>query len=196
MSKKIFKGSVFLNPVPVVLISCKNLEGKENVFTVAWTGTICTRPPMLSISVRPERLSYEYIKETREFIVNLPTIKQTKATDYCGVRSGRTVNKIKELNFTMIKGENVSCSYIEECPVNIECRVKDIIPLGSHDMIIAEVLSSHISETLIDDKNKIHFEQADLITYSHGEYFPVPRRALGKFGYSVTKKKKKRKNKS
>lgn len=196
MSKKIFKGSVFLNPVPVVLISCKNLEGKENVFTVAWTGTICTRPPMLSISVRPERLSYEYIKETREFIVNLPTIKQTKAADYCGVRSGRTVNKIKELNFTMIKGENVSCSYIEECPVNIECRVKDIIPLGSHDMIIAEVLSSHISETLIDDKNKIHFEQADLITYSHGEYFPVPRRALGKFGYSVTKKKKKRKNKS
>ncbi|MBQ3438064.1 MAG: flavin reductase family protein [Fusobacterium sp.] len=196
MSKKIFKGSVFLNPVPVVLISCKNLEGKENVFTVAWTGTICTRPPMLSISVRPERLSYEYIKETREFIVNLPTIKQTKATDYCGVRSGRTVNKIKELNFTMIKGENVSCSYIEECPVNIECRVKDIIPLGSHDMIIAEVLSSHISETLIDDKNKIHFEQDDLITYSHGEYFPVPRRALGKFGYSVTKKKKKRKNKS
>lgn len=189
MAKKIFKGSAILNPVPVVLVTCKNKEGKENAFTVAWTGTICSRPPMLSISIRPERLSYEYIKETKEFIVNLPTYKQTKATDYCGVRSGRTNDKIKEMGFTMIKGDNVSCSYIEECPVNIECRVVDIMKLGSHDMFIAEVLSSHINEELLDEKNKIHFEWADLIAYSHGEYFPLPRRAIGKFGYSVTKKK-------
>lgn len=188
MEKKIFKGSVVLNPVPVVLVTCKNLEGKENVFTVAWTGTICSRPPMLSISIRPERLSYDYIKQTKEFIINLPTVKQTKATDYCGVKSGRTNDKIKEMGFTMIKGENVECSYIAECPVNIECRVKDIISLGSHDMFIADVLSSHINDDLIDDKNKIHFEWADLIAYSHGEYFPIPRTAIGKFGYSVAKK--------
>lgn len=188
MEKKIFKGSVVLNPVPVVLVTCKNLEGKENVFTVAWTGTICSRPPMLSISIRPERLSYDYIKETKEFIINLPTVKQTKATDYCGVKSGRTNDKIKEMGFTMIKGENVECSYIAECPVNIECRVREIISLGSHDMFIADVLSSHINDDLIDDKNKIHFEWADLIAYSHGEYFPIPRTAIGKFGYSVAKK--------
>lgn len=188
MEKKIFKGSVVLNPIPVVLVTCKNLEGKENVFTVAWTGTICSRPPMLSISIRPERLSYDYIKQTKEFIINLPTVKQTKATDYCGVKSGRTNDKIKEMGFTMIKGENVECSYIAECPVNIECRVKDIISLGSHDMFIADVLSSHINDDLIDDKNKIHFEWADLIAYSHGEYFPIPRTAIGKFGYSVAKK--------
>lgn len=188
MEKKIFKGSVVLNPVPVVLVTCKNLEGKENVFTVAWTGTICSKPPMLSISIRPERLSYDYIKQTKEFIINLPTVKQTKATDYCGVKSGRTNDKIKEMGFTMIKGENVECSYIAECPVNIECRVKDIISLGSHDMFVADVLSSHINEDLIDDKNKIHFEWADLIAYSHGEYFPIPRTAIGKFGYSVAKK--------
>ncbi|MDD7411421.1 flavin reductase family protein [Fusobacterium gastrosuis] len=188
MEKKNFKGSVVLNPVPVVLVTCKNLEGKENVFTVAWTGTICSRPPMLSISIRPERLSYDYIKQTKEFIINLPTVKQTKATDYCGVKSGRTNDKIKEMGFTMIKGDNVECSYIAECPVNIECRVKDIISLGSHDMFIADVLSSHINDDLIDDKNKIHFEWADLIAYSHGEYFPIPRTAIGKFGYSVAKK--------
>lgn len=197
MSKKSFKGSVLLNPVPAVLVSCKNLEGAENVFTVAWIGTICSKPPMLSISIRPERLSYDYIKESGEFIVNLPSAKQTRETDYCGVKSGRTNDKIKEMNFTMIMGDNVKCSYIKECPINIECKVKEIIPLGSHHMFIAEVLSSHIDDKLIDEKGKIHFEKADLITYSHGEYFPVPRSPIGKFGYSVAKKptKKKVKNK-
>lgn len=193
MSKKKFKGSVVLNPVPVVIVSCKNKEGKENVFTVAWTGTICSKPPMLSISIRPERLSYDYIKESMEFIVNIPTSKQTKAVDYCGVKSGRTNDKIKEMNFTMVKGDNVDCSYIEECPVNIECKVTKIIELGSHDLFLAEVLSSHINEDLIDSKQKIHFEWADLITYSHGEYYPVPRNSMGKFGYSIMKKKKSKK---
>ena len=189
MKKNLFKGSVVLNPVPVVLVTSRNSEGKENVFTVAWTGTICTKPPMLSISIRPERLSYEYIKETMEFTVNLPTRKLTRETDYCGVRSGRTNNKIEEMKFTMIEGTEVKSSYIDECPVNIECKVKNIIPLGTHELFLAEVLWSHIDSRLLDENEKIHFEWANLISYSHGEYFPMPKEAIGSFGYSVAKKK-------
>lgn len=189
MKKNLFKGSVVLNPVPVVLVTSRNFEGKENVFTVAWTGTICTKPPMLSISIRPERLSYEYIKETMEFTVNLPTRKLTRETDYCGVRSGRTNNKIEEMKFTMIEGTEVKSSYIDECPVNIECKVKNIIPLGTHELFLAEVLCSHIDSRLLDENEKIHFEWANLISYSHGEYFPMPKEAIGSFGYSVAKKK-------
>ena len=189
MKKNLFKGSVVLNPVPVVLVTSRNSEGKENVFTVAWTGTICTKPPMLSISIRPERLSYEYIKETMEFTVNLPTRKLTRETDYCGVRSGRTNNKIEEMKFTMIEGTEVKSSYIDECPVNIECTVKNIIPLGTHELFLAEVLCSHIDSRLLDENEKIHFEWANLISYSHGEYFPMPKEAIGSFGYSVAKKK-------
>lgn len=189
MNEKIdFKGSVILNPVPVVLITSKNKEGKENVFTVAWTGTVCTKPPMLSISVRPERLSYEYIKETMEFTVNLPTSKMTKAVDYCGVRPGRKFDKIKEMNFTMKEGTNINVPYIDECPISIECKVKSIIPLGTHDLFIADVVGSHVDSKLMDDKGKIHFEEADLITYCHGEYFKMDKYPLGKFGYSVAKK--------
>ena len=136
--EKKFKRKCSFKPVPTVLVTCKNLEGKDNVFTVAWVGTICSRPPMLSISIRPERLSYEYIKETMEFTINLPSKKQTKVVDFCGVRSGRQIDKIKECAFTLHDGEKVKSSYIEECPINIECKVKDIIKLGSHDMFIAE----------------------------------------------------------
>ena len=188
MKEKVeFKGSVVLNPVPVVLITSKNKEGKENVFTVGWIGTVCTKPPMLSISIRPERLSYEYIKETMEFTVNLPSIDMTKAVDYCGVRPGRKFDKIKEMNFTMREGTNVDVSYIDECPISIECKVKSIIPLGTHDLFIADVVGSHIDKDLIDEKGKIHFEEANLITYCHGEYFKMDTKALGKFGYSVAK---------
>lgn len=200
MKEKVeFKGSVVLNPVPVVLITSKNKEGKENVFTVGWIGTVCTKPPMLSISIRPERLSYEYIKETMEFTVNLPSINMTKAVDYCGVRPGRKFDKIKEMNFTMREGSNINVSYIDECPVSIECKVKSIIPLGTHDLFIADVVGSHIDKDLIDEKGKIHFEEADLITYCHGEYFKMDTEALGKFGYSVAKnpivkEKKKKEN--
>ena len=193
MKKRNLKGSVVLNPVPAVLVTCKNLEGKDNVLTIAWVGTVCSKPPMLSISIRPERLSYDYIKETMEFIVNLPSRKQTKEVDFCGVRSGRQVDKIKECGFTLQEGEKVKSSYIKECPVNIECKVKDIIKLGSHDMFVAEVLCSHIDEALFDEKDKIHFEKANLISYSHGEYFSLSKEAIGKFGYSVMKKKKKAK---
>lgn len=187
MSKIDFKGSVVLNPVPVVLVTCRNNSGLSNVFTVAWTGTICTKPPMLSISVRPERLSYEYIKETMEFTINLPKESLVKETDFCGVRSGRVIDKIKEMNFTMKEGTNINVPYIDQCPINIECRVKNIIPLGTHDLFIAEVLGSHIDSSIIDEKGKIHFEWANLISYSHGEYYPMPKEAIGQFGFSVAK---------
>lgn len=190
MNKKVeFKGSVVLNPVPVVLITTRDLNGNDNVFTVAWTGTVCTKPPMLSISVRPERLSYEYIKETMAFTVNLPSSKMTKAVDYCGVRSGRKFNKIEEMGFTMKEGTNINVPYIDDCPISIECIVKTILPLGTHDVIIAEVVGSHINSTLIDSKGKIHFEKADLINYCHGEYFKMGTNSLGTFGFSVAKKK-------
>ena len=186
-----FKGSVILNPVPAVLITSRNKEGKDNVFTVAWIGTVCTKPPMLSISVRPERLSYEYIKESMEFTVNLPGKDLVKKVDFCGVRSGRAVDKIKEMGFVMKEGKEVSSPYIDDCPVSIECKVKQIIPLGTHDLFIAEVVSSHVNEDLMDEKGKIHFEWADLITYCHGEYFPMTKNAIGSFGYSVMKEKTK-----
>lgn len=190
MNKSVFNGSVMLNPVPVVIISCKNKEGKTNVFTVAWTGTVCTKPPMLSISIRPERLSYEYIKETMAFTVNLPSIELVRETDFCGVRSGRDLDKIKELKFEMEEGHMIDVPYIKSCPVNIECKVSSITPLGSHDLFIGEVLCSHINENLIDGNGKIHFEKARLINYSHGDYYPASKNSLGHFGFSVAKNKK------
>lgn len=191
-----FKGSVILNPVPVVLITSRNKEEKDNVFTVAWVGTVCTKPPMLSISIRPERLSYEYIKESMEFTVNLPSKDLVKKVDFCGVRSGRKIDKIKEMNFSMHEGEKISAPYIEDCPINIECKVRQIIPLGTHDVFIAEVVSSHVNQNLMDENEKIHFEWANLISYSHGEYFALKNDALGSFGYSVMKEKTKiKKNK-
>lgn len=195
MDKRSFKGSVILNPVPVVLITSRNKNGDENVFTVGWTGTLCTKPPVLSISVRPERLSYEYIKETMEFVVNLPTASMVKAVDYCGVKSGKTVDKIKEMNFNLGESTNINVPYIKECPVNIECRVREIMSLGTHDVFIADVLGSHVDESLIDEKGKIHFEEANLISYCHGEYYPLPKKSLGSFGFSVAKKKVKKKKK-
>lgn len=195
MDKRSFKGSVILNPVPVVLITSRNKNGDENVFTVGWTGTLCTKPPVLSISVRPERLSYEYIKETMEFVVNLPTSSMVKAVDYCGVKSGKTMDKIKEMNFNLGESTNINVPYIKECPVNIECRVREIMSLGTHDVFIADVLGSHVDESLIDEKGKIHFEEANLISYCHGEYYPLPKKSLGSFGFSVAKKKVKKKKK-
>lgn len=189
MNKVDFKGSVVLNPVPVVLITSRNKEGKDNVFTIAWGGTVCTKPPMVSISIRPERLSYEYIKESMEFIINMPCQKIVKAVDYCGVKPGRKFDKIKEMGFTMKEGTNVNAAYIDECPVAIECKVKSITALGTHDMFVAEVVGSHINEDLMDEKGKLHFEKGDLITYCHGEYYPMSKDAIGSFGFSVAKPK-------
>ena len=197
MNEKVdLKGSVILNPVPVVMVTSRGKDGKDNVFTVGWVGTVCTKPPMLSISVRPERLSHKYISETMEFTVNMPTSKLTKAVDYVGVRSGKTVDKIKEMNFTMKEGTNVSSPYIDECPVSIECKVKTVLQLGTHDCFITEVVGSHVNKNLFDEKGKIHLEKADLISYCHGEYFKMDTNPLGSFGYSVAKKKKALQSKS
>lgn len=197
MNEKVdLKGSVILNPVPVLMVTSRGKDGKDNVFTVGWVGTVCTKPPMLSISVRPERLSHKYISETMEFTVNMPTSKLTKAVDYVGVRSGKTIDKIKEMNFTMKEGTNVSSPYIDECPVSIECKVKTVLQLGTHDCFIAEVVGSHVNKNLFDEKGKIHLEKADLISYCHGEYFKMDTNPLGSFGYSVAKKKKALQSKS
>src|SRR5471030_21710 len=195
MDKIDFKGSVILNPVPVVLITSKNKSGKTNVFTVGWTGTINTKPPMLYISIRPERLSYEYIKESMEFVVNLPSSDLVKKVDYCGVKSGKKNDKITEMEFTLKESLNVSVPYIDECPVNIECKVTNILPLGTHDMFIAEVVGSHVDESLLDEKGKIHFENANMMSYCHGEYFPLSKKPIGSFGFSVMKKKTKKRRK-
>ena len=197
MNEKVdLKGSVILNPVPVVMVTSRGKDGKDNVFTVGWVGTVCNKPPMLYISVRPERLSHKYISETIEFTVNMPTSKLTKAIDYVGVRSGKTVDKINEMNFTMKEGTNVSSPYIDECPVSIECKVKTVLQLGTHDCFIAEVVGSHVNKNLFDEKGKIHLEKADLISYCHGEYFKMDTNPLGSFGYSVAKKKKALQSKS
>ncbi|MCY6483786.1 flavin reductase family protein [Clostridium aestuarii] len=194
MTKKTFKGSAMLNPVPSVLITSKNKEGKTNVFTVAWISTVCTNPPMITVGIKPERLSHQYIKDTREFVVNLPSKDMVKIVDFCGVRSGKNTDKIKECKLNLAPSTKIEPPYIDDCPISLECKVKNIMPLGSHDLFIAEVLAVHVEETLIDEKNKIHYEQANLICYSHGEYFGLSKNALGSFGYSV-KKKKKSKNK-
>ena len=189
MTKKMFKGSAMLNPVPVVLITSKSPEGEVNVFTVGWVGTACTKPPMITVAIRPERLSYANIKSCGEFVVNLPSKSMVKAVDYCGVRSGKTNNKIKECKFSLEDSTNVAVPMLKDCPVALECKVKSITPLGSHDLFLAEVLAIHVEEELIDDKGKIHLEVANLMSYSHGEYFPLQNKAIGKFGFSVKKKK-------
>jgi flavin reductase (DIM6/NTAB) family NADH-FMN oxidoreductase RutF len=192
MSKVTLKGSAILNPVPAVMITSQNSEGKANVFTVGWIGTACTRPPMITVSIRPERLSYEYIKETEEFVVNLPPSSMTQIVDYVGVVSGKREDKIEKLKLALQPSERVSVPSLADCPVNIECKLKSITPLGSHDLFLAEVMSISVDEDIIDEKGKIHLEKAHLIAYSHGEYFALQSKPLGKFGYSIQKKKKKK----
>ena len=163
------------------------------MFTVAWTGTICTNPAMVYISVRPERHSYAIIEETKEFVINLSTEEIVKAVDYCGVRSGRTVDKFKETGLTAGKAQLVNAPIIEESPVNIECRVKEIVKLGSHHMFIAEVLGVNVDSKYLNEKGKFELGKAKLVAYSHGEYYSLGD-LIGTFGYSVRKDKKKKKN--
>ena len=177
-----------LYPLPAVMLSCGRPGEKPNIITVAWAGTICSDPAMVSVSIRPERYSYDIIKETKEFVINLTTKDLVYATDYCGVKSGRDVDKFKDMNLTAMSATKVSCPLIEESPVNIECKVKEIVKLGSHDMFVAEVLGVTVDEKLLDDKGKFDLRAADLISYSHGEYFTLGEK-IGKFGYSVVKKK-------
>lgn len=188
MAKQFWKPGNMLYPVPPVMVSCQRENEKPNIITVAWAGTINTIEPMLSISIRPERYSYNIIKETGEFVVNLTTKELAFATDFCGVRSGRDVDKFKEMHLTPSPSQVVKVPGIAESPVNIECKVVEIKELGSHHMFIAEVVGVQVDDKYMDEKGKFHLSSAGLITYSHGEYYELGKR-LGKFGYSVQKKK-------
>ena len=178
-----------LYPVPAVMVTVQDAEGKSNIITIAWTGTVCTNPPMLYISVRPERYSYHMLEETGEFVVNMTTKKLAKAADYCGVRSGRDVDKWKETGLTPEKAQAVSVPLIAESPVNIECRVSQIIPLGSHDLFLARVLAVDVDEQYMDENGKFCLDLCDLTVYSHGVYRALGKE-LGTFGFSVRKRSK------
>ena len=195
MSKINFKPGNMIYPLPAVMVSCGDIDGESNILTVAWTGTICTNPPMAYISVRPERHSYQMTKESGEFVINLTTESLIHATDYCGVKSGRDVDKWQECHLTKEKADTVKCPLIEESPVNIECKVKEIKELGSHHMFIADVTSVHVDKKYMDEKNSFHLNDSGLIAYSHGTYFSLGRK-LGTFGYSIRKKKTNIKRKS
>lgn len=186
MAKEIWKPGNMLYPLPVVMVSMADANGKNNIITLAWVGTVCTNPPMVSISVRPERYSYPILKETGEFVINLTTRKLAYAADYCGVKSGRDVDKFREMQLTPAKASAVTAPMIAESPVCIECRVKEILPLGSHHMFLAEVAAVQAEDKYMDENHKFHLEKAEPVMYSHGNYF-VCGEKLGGFGYSVKK---------
>ena len=187
MGKQYWRGGNMLYPVPAVMISCGRPEERPNIITVAWAGTVCSSPAMVSISVRKERYSYDILKETGEFVINLITSDLTYATDFCGVRSGRDVDKFAQMHLTPLPSQHISAPGIAESPVNLECKVTQVIPLGSHDMFLAEVLGVTVDEKYMDENGKFHLNDAGLVAYSHGEYFELGEK-LGKFGYSVAKK--------
>lgn len=189
--KKTWKPGNMLYPLPAVMVSVTDGKGRDNIITVAWAGTVCTNPPMVSISVRPSRFSYDMIKNTGEFVINLTTERLAYATDYCGVRSGKDVDKFKEMNLTKEKADFVKAPMIAESPVSIECRVKEVKELGSHHMFLAEVLAVHAEEAYMDKNNKFQLNKSHPLVYSHGEYLGLGK-SLGTFGYSVKKRKKTR----
>lgn len=196
MEKLIWKPGNMLYPVPAVMVSCGSYEkpGDEancNIITVAWTGTVCSDPAMTYVSIRPERHSYSIIKETGEFVINLTSQPLVKAMDACGVRSGREINKFETFHLTALQAETVSAPLIGESPVNLECKVTQILPLGSHDLFLAEVKAVRVDETLLDEAGRLHLEKAKLVAYSHGTYYELGR-SLGKFGFSVQKPTRKK----
>ena len=188
-NKTLWKPGNFVNPVPAVLVTSGDMKN-SNIMTVAWTGTICSDPAMTYISVRPNRYSYKLIKESGEFVINLTTRDLTFATDWCGVKSGKDIDKFKEMHLTKQKANFVKCPLIAESPVSIECKVVGIKELGSHDMFIAEVLGINASNEYIDEKGAFDISKCDLIAYANGGYYTLDKK-IGKFGYSVEKKKKK-----
>ena len=190
MAKQIWKPGNMLYPLPAVMVSVADKEGNPNIITVAWAGTVCTNPPMVSISVRPERYSYHMIDETGEFVINLTTEKLAYATDYCGVRSGKDVDKFKELHLIPEKAECVSAPLIAESPVNIECKVVKKETPGSHHIFLAEVKAVHVDDAYMDQKGRFALEKTDPIVYVHGQYYSLGK-LLGTFGYSVKKPTKK-----
>lgn len=188
MAKQQWKPGNMLYPLPAVMVSMRDKQGNDNIITVAWAGTICTNPPMVSISVRPERHSYHMIEEGGSYVINLTTEKLCFATDYCGVRSGRDVDKFAEMKLTKVEASEINAPMIGESPVNIECKLKKIEKLGSHHMFIAEVVAVHADEEYMDEKGRFDLNKAQPMVYSHGEYFSLGKK-LGTFGYSVKKKK-------
>lgn len=187
-----WKPGNMIYPLPAVLVSCGSEPSEYNVLTVAWVGTLCTNPPMCYISVRPERYSYPIIQKNMEFVINLTTKDMAYATDWCGVRSGKDYNKFEEMKLTLGKAEVVKAPIVEESPVSIECRVKEIIPLGSHHMFVAEVVNVQADDCYLDkDSGRFELASADPLVYLHGGYFELGEK-IGKFGWSVEKKRKKR----
>ena len=187
MGKQHWKPGNMLNPVPAVMVSVTDKDGRSNIITVAWAGTVCTNPPMVSISVRPSRYSYKMIEDTGEFVINLTNESLVKACDYCGVVSGRDADKFKKTGLTPIPMEHVRAMGIGESPVNMECRVTEKRELGSHTMFIAEVVGVTVDDSYMDETGKFHINESGLVMYSHGEYFALGKN-LGKFGFSVKKK--------
>ena len=190
-TKQVWKGSVLTSPVPPTLVTCE-ADGIKNVFTVAWTGVLCTQPPVTYISVRPERYSYELITKSKEFVINLATQELTKAVDLCGVKSGRKIDKFAHLGLTCEKASKVSVPILAQSPLNLECKVRQIVKLGTHDMFIADIVAVDVANELIDKNGRLALENAGLLAYSHGEYYGLGNK-LGTFGFSVRKKKKKSK---
>jgi len=187
MSKLKWKPGTMVYPLPPVMVSCGDMEN-SNILTIAWTGIICTDPATTYISVRKERFSYDIIKQNGEFVINLASEDLAKAVDFCGVRSGKNLDKFKECNLTKEAATEVQAPMIKECPINIECRVKEIKELGSHDMFIAEILAVNVDDKYLDQTGRFDMEACKLIAYSHGQYYSLGER-LGKFGFSVEKKK-------
>lgn len=187
MGRQVWKPGNMLYPLPAVLVSVADRAGNSNLFTVAWTGTVCSDPPMVSVSVRPERYSYHMIEETGEFVINLTTEALAYAVDYCGVRSGRDIDKWKKMKLTPVKGAHVKVPMVAESPVNLECRVTQKLELGTHHMFLAEVLAVHVDDRYMDKNGRFHLDQARPLVYSHGHYLTTGRE-LGTFGYSVKKK--------
>lgn len=188
MAKQQWKAGNMVYPLPAVMVSVTDGNGNDNIITVAWVGTVCTNPAMVSISVRPERHSYDMIRATGEFVINLTTERLAYATDYCGVRSGKDIDKFKEMKLTKEQASFVKAPMIGESPVNIECKVKSVEELGSHHMFLAEVLTVHADEAYMDETGKFDLNSANPLIYSHGEYYSIGNK-LGKFGYSVKKSK-------
>lgn len=186
MSKQYWKAGNMLYPLPAVLVSMQDEQGKNNIITIAWTGTICTNPPMVYISVRPERYSYSILERTKEFVINLTTEDLVYATDFCGVTSGKNVDKFKATGLTPIPSKYVKAPSIKESPVNMECKVEQIIELGSHVMFLASVLGVTIEASFLDESGRFHLEEAKPISYSHGKYYVLGKN-IGKFGYSIKK---------
>lgn len=188
MSKELFKGSILFGPVPAVLVTTISQDGLPNVFTVGWTGVACSHPPMVTIAVRKERLSYENIRATGEFVINLTTKKMLKMTDFCGCRSGRKIDKIKHFGLELEPGVDVAVPSLKISPVALECRVRSVTELGSHDLFIAEIVRNKVDTSLFDQDGRIRLGEAGLLAYCHGEYFSLGRQPLQAFGHSVAKR--------